>query len=747
MFPMNYSQSPDGMLFLRNGIDPVQRWDGFTDQLESAGIPAPATAPTLTGSGTGDIVGAYRGYVRFLDRYGTPSSLSPLSAEEIASSTSIAVEDATFASPIVVTTGSAHGYSTGQLVNISGVLGNTAANGNWTITALSSTTFSLDGSTGNATYQSGGTILTGNNKITYTNVAVPTDPKITTRQILRNKTGVLTTFYVDVETTDLSSTSFESTNTDDDLSEAVPLEDANGNDLAVSRFNVPSPTKAVAIHHLGRMFAAVVRNYTTGCVSVTSGNATVTGIGTNWVSGMAGRYLDVGDASGPIEIASVASATSLTLTEAYTGTTDPFALYAIRPGPDERRELTWSETGFPEAWPSSNSRVLQEDPSAGELTGLMTLRSWLYVLSEYRVSKFSHHIDPRTDSILTISSQLGCVNDRCWVIVGGIAYMLCYVGVHAFAGNSDEIVSGPIQDLFENTPSSKYGINWKASDHFHAIHDPGEGIIRWFVALSGYYSPHHAICHHLERKTWWIEEYPYPVGCSALATGPRPQGYFGTDCKRFGAFGAGTLDGIDKNSGTTGGTVTSSGPNWFADSTATFSSTAVGWPVVITDAYGNQQTRIVSSVSGTKVYVTQPWNVRPRTTATYQLGGIAWKYRSPWFRWQHKDVQVDRAMSIQFKPTTTAASMGMRFYRDLSTTPEDISTTAPASSNNGVGSTEGKPTLQITTTKASGYVQHRMDGYKNWWADGSRFVSAEIDGVQGVDPQRIYRIRIDGVEQ
>ena len=67
-----------------------------------------------------------------------------------------AITGATNASPIVITI-VGHGLTTGDQVVITGVLGNTAANGSaWTITVLSDDTFSLTGSTGNAAYTSGG---------------------------------------------------------------------------------------------------------------------------------------------------------------------------------------------------------------------------------------------------------------------------------------------------------------------------------------------------------------------------------------------------------------------------------------------------------------------------------------------------------------------------------------------------------------------------------------------------------------
>lgn len=62
---------------------------------------------------------------------------------------------ATNASPIVVTS-AAHGLTTGTQVTISGVAGNTSANGNWVVTRISATQFSLNGSVGNGAYTSGG---------------------------------------------------------------------------------------------------------------------------------------------------------------------------------------------------------------------------------------------------------------------------------------------------------------------------------------------------------------------------------------------------------------------------------------------------------------------------------------------------------------------------------------------------------------------------------------------------------------
>jgi hypothetical protein len=50
-----------------------------------------------------------------------------------------------------------HGFGTGETVVISGVVGNTAANGTWVITVVDNNNFKLNGTSGNGAYTSGGT--------------------------------------------------------------------------------------------------------------------------------------------------------------------------------------------------------------------------------------------------------------------------------------------------------------------------------------------------------------------------------------------------------------------------------------------------------------------------------------------------------------------------------------------------------------------------------------------------------------
>ncbi len=75
-------------------------------------------------------------------------------------SKTMAIQAATASSPIVITA-AGHGFRSGEMVTISGVQGNTAANGTWRIFDASKDTFALVNSTGKAPYRAGSGSVSG----------------------------------------------------------------------------------------------------------------------------------------------------------------------------------------------------------------------------------------------------------------------------------------------------------------------------------------------------------------------------------------------------------------------------------------------------------------------------------------------------------------------------------------------------------------------------------------------------------
>jgi hypothetical protein len=79
----------------------------------------------------------------------------------VAGASNLLISGATNATPIVITVPSTTGITTGDTVFISGVTGNTAANGYHVCTVVSGTTLSLNSSVGNAAYAGGGVLEGG----------------------------------------------------------------------------------------------------------------------------------------------------------------------------------------------------------------------------------------------------------------------------------------------------------------------------------------------------------------------------------------------------------------------------------------------------------------------------------------------------------------------------------------------------------------------------------------------------------
>lgn len=144
--------------------------DANNIQLSLTAGGAAANITAAAGGGTHSIAGAlvlsktpqFALYNPVTDTYtqndvGIDKPLTPITLAAAAAANTT-ITNATNATPIVVTTGGNHHLYNNQQINISGVTGNTAANGDWTITWLTATTFSLNGSVGNGAYVAGGTV-------------------------------------------------------------------------------------------------------------------------------------------------------------------------------------------------------------------------------------------------------------------------------------------------------------------------------------------------------------------------------------------------------------------------------------------------------------------------------------------------------------------------------------------------------------------------------------------------------------
>ena len=576
---------------------------------------------------------------------------------------------------------------------------------------------------------------------------VPTQANVVRRQILRNTSGQASVFYVDIDTADLASTTFVSTNFDSTLlaNTAVPIFDTAGNALANSHAAPPAHKVAMA-HHLGRMFLAVDLRVTRGGVAVTSGSASVVGLNTAWTAVMAGRLLWVRGATAPYQIASVASANALTLVVPYADATNPYADYGIRPASAERRLVYYSQGGQVESWPVTNALSVQED--GDELTGLMVKGSFLYLLESRHVYRFTFQSNPATDGFVFLATNRGAVNNRCWVIAEDTTYMMDYSGIHAFDGSESKAISDPVQH-FWRSESTGPQINWAAQDLFFCVHSQDEQYIRWFVALSGEGYPRHAIALDYKAQRWWVEEYDRPVsaGCAG-SFDSRRRAFLGGEANATYLGWQSTLEGIDPSSGLTRGAVGSSTSRTLADPAGSPSWPAglAGASVTIVSGRGAGQRRTITDSAAGVLHLLDDWQVKPDATSVYQLGGIRWAWQSGWLRLAKDETDNARRVEVLFEPTAEPATLTMRLYRDFSHAPLAWHTTRKGRDNEGFATAGGSPDMVADLMVPRGYAQARMDGHKEMNLEGTRFVSVGLSGASGKSEQTVFQVVIDGVQ-
>lgn len=763
--PFTFTETPLGLLLMANGIDPMLRWDGMAQRAEPAGVLAPTEPCLLGGSGVGVLTGTRYAFVRFIDRYGNPSNLSPVSNGVPLGRDGLIDDIAQDSAGLITVRSDGHGLATGEQIVFRGVQGLEGLNGVQTITVTDGDHFTVDTfrfpapthSPGllpanvKGIWTQGGSWTWGVANVVYGGVPVPSEAKVVRRQILRNLEGDLDALYVDVDTTDLSAATFSSSRSDESLSaqEAVEMSDFEERPLA-HRFGVPPSHKAVVVSHQGRVFAAVDRSYSEGCLTPVVGQDYIQGIGTNWPANFAGRLVYVAGASAPYEIARV----DVPNQRLYLGSagspvvfSDPvnrFTSYVIRPAPAERKLVHFSEPGSPEAWPASNAFSVPEDGDT--VTGLMSRGAHLFVLEGRHVYRFTYQGDPGGDGNLYLASRRGAVNHRVVAQVEGIAYMLDDAGVHAFDGGSSTPISDDIQVMFREGGEAPLRLDWSADTTlWHASFDPSLETIRWFVQVVGSTGLYHALCYNYRSRRWWVEQYPTEITSSASGRlGGHGRALAGTDARRVICLGEGELDGV-AGSGTLRGTVTAATATTLTDSTASFGANLGGASVSIAEGTGRGQTAIISSNTSAVLTLLKPWETIPDSSSVYQIGGVPWSWRSGWLEFVEDESDNPRDIALVYQPLAGPGTMDLQLYFDHRSDPRAWGYT---SSQDGVSVTDGSPAIQIDMRDRDyrpGYSTYRHSGHGDRDAYGDLYLSLGLSGVKSAETTRIYQVTVKGV--
>lgn len=589
-------------------------------------------------------------------------------------------------------------------------------------------------------------------QVNYSNLPTPAAGKVTTRQILRNTAGQASVYYVDVEDGNVSSTTATGYKTDAQLavSDSLTLFDSATGLNVGNRFGVPPDTKPLIVFHLQRMWLGGVQPYAEGSAKVTKNSTTVTGIGTRWKRNWVGRFVYVVGATRSYEIDSVdEAAQTVTLTEAYTDETDPFAEYAIRPSPGDESQLYFSEPGQPEAWPFYSALPLPDD--GGPLTGMLQFSSFLWLFKRRKTYRLSGQSDPSRDAFIFEALGRGCVNHRCAAVVEQQLYALDENGVYRTSGGDQaENVSATIQNLFR---AGDGAINWQAARYFFCVVDNQAQVIRWYVAFHGEYLPRHSVAFHYPTGKWFIDDLPVSVGAGCIGRVGRPTGtwagdneavFLGSTGGRVLAMG-GPLDGPPAEGATNRGTVTAAGTDTLTDGAAVFDTTMVNVPVCIVAGRGKGQRRLVVGATATTLRLDEPWAVKPEAgKSQYQLGGIPYRYLSGRYRWAPDERTKGRAIETQYIPTAAPQTFDLRLYADFAAIPRQIGRAVDAGQRTGVRADKDAEGYTRSLSDPHGFYRQVWAGLREGSIDAGRAFAFELVGVSGPEQARFGETLLEG---
>lgn len=176
---------------------------------------------------------------------------------------------------------------------------------------------------------------------------------------------------------------------------------------------------------------------------------------------------------------------------------------------EHRNLVMFSEAGEPESVPECNTLELQED--GDNVVGGMVVGSYLYLLKRRHIYRLGTAGDPRLDASAMLVAERGCLNDRCWCRVEGVAFVLDENGVYVFDGNSVEPIDTPVRDyLLED-------VNWSAEDTFSVAKSADEEVVKVLLAFGTDTTPKNALCYQYRLKQWHLETHDQAMSGSGEA--------------------------------------------------------------------------------------------------------------------------------------------------------------------------------------------------------------------------------------
>jgi hypothetical protein len=175
--------------------------------------------------------------------------------------------------------------------------------------------------------------------------------------------------------------------------------------------------------------------------------------------------------------------------------------------------LMFSEIDEPESVPADNELVVQENSvTADTIQALIPLGPSLLIIQTSHIYKLMYVSQPIIDASITLASYRGILQERCWAVMGGVAFLVDSSGMYAFDGQTEEAISAAVDDYWRDNI-----IDFTKADKFHVSADFLTKTVRFHYCQSSDSEPTRALCYCVASKAWWEEQHPVAHTSSTLS--------------------------------------------------------------------------------------------------------------------------------------------------------------------------------------------------------------------------------------
>jgi hypothetical protein len=484
----------------------------------------------------------------------------------------------------------------------------------------------------------------------------------------------------------------------------------------------------------------------------TNGTTTITGASTNWTTDALGtstlppilgrRFIRIGTDTAYYEISHATNATTLVLQDTYAGSDGSGLSYEIF---SINNNVYTSRADYPEAFAPLSFISQPEGALTGEIRAGIGYHDAMIFFTRHSAFRLVWTEEPSEDgSRRPIAGNRGALQNRVVVVQDERFYAMDRQGFWVYDGAYPKDITPAVEELLQD-------VNWDQEEFFHAVYLPRAKAIRWYVCTGTDTRARFYFQLDTRRMSWSTGHTDVPVTESRVVKTSKGLEVLLGDSNGHTWLGdVGTCDGTVANyshltvgSGSTTSLIPVTTESGLALPTAGLGldGASVYW------LEGDERTHVLSN-NPNNITLHTAFSSAPSAGDTIFIGRIRAKLKTKAFAAPsgEKKKQKGRYLHLSFEPLSTARTLLVRVYENLSSTAKSwgsatwrdgLTDVTHPGDNTSYASTD----WLVDVSATEGFARIPLGD------EATRYVEFEVEVIESDLALELTSFEIDGVEQ